>query len=85
MSADFDFSAEAAATNAELSLLMASLKGKTFDELKSILPPATDRQKIQELIAVVNGAAGGNDRVASFRSVLGKLGTTAVTMLKAAI
>ena len=82
---DFDFSAEAAATNAELSLLMANLKGKTFEELKGMLPPTTDRQKIQDLIAAVNGAAGGNDRIASFRSALGKLGTTAVTMLKAAL
>ena len=81
----FDFSAEALATDNELSLLMEALKGKSFDELKAILPPTTNREHIKQLVATVNQAAGANDRMASLRSNLAKLGSTAVNMLKASL
>jgi hypothetical protein len=81
----FDFSAEAAATDQELRFLLEALKGKSFEELKAILPPETDREHLRELIAIVNQAAGANDRVASLRSQLGKMGGAAVTLLKAAL
>ena len=83
MSSPFDFSAEAAATDQELALVMAALRGKSFDEIRLLLPPTTDQQKLRELVAIVNGTAGGNNQVASFRSTLGKLGAEATRLLKA--
>ena len=76
----FDFSDEAAATNAELAGEMSKLGALSDAEIEELLPNRADQDQLNQLIAAVDAATGENDK----RAVLvQRLGTASVAVKNA--
>lgn len=78
---EFDFSEEAALTNAELAGEMARLSPLTEAEIKKLLPRKVDKQRFAELLKIVNSATSQNNKIAALATNIGDLGGVVVRIL----
>ncbi|HEX9895404.1 MAG TPA: hypothetical protein VGA78_15855 [Gemmatimonadales bacterium] len=85
MSNGFDFSEEAALTNAELAGQLATVTTLSAAEIERLLPTKADKKALAELIDIVNDAASQNDKVAKLRGRFGDLGGVVLKLLKTVV
>ena len=78
----FDFGPEAELTNQKLAGELAKLTVFTEEELQSLLPSKADKERLRELMEIVNGSARRNLRVASLRRNIGELGEVVMKVLE---
>ena len=69
---DFDFSAEAEATNAELAAEIGALAPPA--NIAELLPKAADREKLNDLIKKVNAATTQNEKIAALTGNIQEFG-----------
>lgn len=82
MPSRFDFSEEAARTNAEFDVELARLTPFTAEELASLVPTRADKEQLKELIEIVRGSANRNTRVAELRARMHDLGEVAMKVME---
>jgi hypothetical protein len=74
----FDFSDEANITNKQLAGELAKVTPMTVDEINKLL---VDKQRLAELISIVNSAAAENTRTAELTNKMGDLGGVVMKLL----
>ena len=77
----YDFSEEAKLTNEQLAGELAKLTPLTEEQVKSLLPTKIEKQRLKQLVEIVNGSASQNQKVASLTSNFTELGTVVLKVL----
>lgn len=78
-----DAAAEAARlTNAELDARVSSLTRLTDAELRRLFPTKADKQRLVELLAIVNAATTENQKIVELRRNLERLGGVALRLIE---
>jgi hypothetical protein len=63
----YDLSNERELTNEEFAAEIATKTGLTADEIARLLPKKADKERLDELITIVNSAASDNKKLADLR------------------
>ena len=77
----YDFSEEAKLTNEQLAGELAKLTPLTSEEVNKLLPKRADKERLQQLIQLVNSSASQNRKLASLTSNFEELGGVVLTVL----
>ena len=77
----YDFSEEAKLTNEQLGDELARLTPLTAEEINKLLPKKTDKERLKQLIQLVNSSASQNKKLASLTSNFSELGGVVLTVL----
>ena len=77
----YDFSEEAKLTNEQLAGELAKLMPLTSEEVNKLLPKRADKERLQQLIQLVNSSASQNRKLASLTSNFEELGGVVLTVL----
>ncbi len=77
----YDFSEEAKLTNEQLGEELAKLTPLTVEEVNKLLPRRADKERLQQLIQLVNSSASQNKKLASLTSNFEELGGVVLTLL----
>jgi predicted Zn-ribbon and HTH transcriptional regulator len=77
----YDFSEEAKLTNEQLRDELAKLTPLTAEEINKLLPERADKERLKQLIKIVNSSASQNEKLASFTSNFAELGGVVLTLL----
>jgi hypothetical protein len=78
----YDFSDEAAATNAELAGEMSKLGALSDARIKELLPNRADQDQLNQLIAAVDAATDENDKHAALVQRLGDASVVVKNVVK---
>ncbi len=81
----YDFSEEREATNKELAEEIATRTTLTSAQIQKLLPKKQDKQRLKELIGIVNSAASDNAKAAALRKNFAALGGTVLRILKTVV
>jgi len=77
----YDFSEEAKLTNEQLAGELAKLTPLTEEQVNRLLPTKVEKQRLKQLVEIVNGSASQNQKVASLTSNFTELGTVVLKVL----
>ena len=77
----YDFSEEAKLTNEQLAGELAKLTPLTEEQVNRLLPTKVEKQRLKQLVEIVNGSASQNQKVASLTSNFSELGTVVLKVL----
>lgn len=78
----YDFTEEAELTNSQLAGELAKVSPLTADEVEQMLPRKADKQRLGDLINIVNSSASRNRKVAKLTDNIADLGAVVVRMLE---
>jgi hypothetical protein len=81
MPSPYDFSKEAKLTNEQLSGELAKLTPLTAEQLNKLLPKKPDKQRLSQLIDIVNSSGSQNKKLASLTSSFKELGGVVLKLL----
>ena len=81
----FDFSQEAADTNAALAAEIAGLTSLSSNQIDEFFPAKIDKERLVELLEIVNSSADRNEKVANVRSNISNLAETVVRLVEAVV
>jgi hypothetical protein len=82
---DFDFSEEAALTNDELARELATHSALSAAEIARLLPRKADKERLGQLIEIVNSSAAQNRKIATLRRNFGELGGVVLKLLRTVV
>ena len=77
----YDFGGEAELTNAQLAGELAKLTPLTEEQLGTLLPRKVDKQRLVQLLDIVNSSASQNRKLASLTANVGELGGVVLKVL----
>jgi hypothetical protein len=77
----YDFSEEAKLTNEQLGDELAKLTPLTAEEVNKLLPRKADKERLNQLIQLVNSSTSQNKKLASLTSSFEELGGVVLTVL----
>ena len=77
----YDFSEEAKLTNEQLAGELAKLTPLTEEQVNRLLPTKVEKQRLKQLVDIVNSSASQNQKVASLTSNFTELGTVVLKVL----
>ena len=77
----YDFSEERELTNDQLSGELAKLTPLTVGEINNILPKKIEKQRLSQLIKIVNNSTSQNKKLASLNSSFSDLGGVILKLL----
>ena len=77
----YDFSKEAELTNEQLAGELAKLTPLTEEQLSGLLPRKVDKQRLKQIIDIVNSSASQNQKLASLTSNIADLGDVVLKVL----
>ena len=72
-------------TNRELAEEIAQVTTMTADKIQRMLPKKADKERLAELMAIVNSSASNNVKVATLQKNIKQLGFVVLKVLKAAL
>ena len=81
----YDFSEEASFTNEELALELSAHTALTAQQLHELLPRRADKQRLAQLIEIVNSSSSKNRKIAALRRNLGDLGGVLLKILQTVV
>ena len=81
----FDFSQEAADTNAAFAAEIARLTSLSSKDVEKFFPTKTDKERLVELLTIVNSSAARNEKAAKVRSNISNLAETVVRLVEAVV
>lgn len=81
----YDFSKERELTNKQFAEELSTHTALSANRIQEILPHKADKNKLKELIEIVNSAASQNEKVAALLSNLENLGGVMLKLLKTVI
>ena len=79
----YNFSKEAKMTDRQLAGELAKLTPLTEQQVNDLLPTKVEKQRLRQLIKIVNSSASQNEQVATLASSFSELGTVVLKMLTA--
>jgi hypothetical protein len=77
----YDFSEEAKLTNEQLGDELAKVTPLTAEEVNKFLPKRADKERLKQLIQLVNSSASQNKKLASLTSNFAELGGVVLAVL----
>ncbi len=81
----FDFSQEATDTNAAFAAEIARLTSLSSTEVERFFPTKIDKERLVELLTIVNSSAARNEKAAKVRSNIANLAETVVRLVEAVV